>query len=116
MPASPRPDSGAVLPLLAVAGIGGLEALGLLVLAVLVLGASGLFFAACGLGLGWSAWALARRESWSRGPLLVAQLLLLALAWSHRSPYPLAATVIAGLAVIALVLLVLPTTTRALSR
>ena len=115
MLASHRPDSGAVWPALAAAGIGGLEALGFLTLAVAVLGASGLFFAACGVGLGWSARGLARRESWSRGPLLVTQLLLLALAWSYYRPYPLVAALVAGLAVAALLLLVLPATTRALT-
>ncbi len=115
MLASRRPDAGAAWPALAAAGIGGLEALGFLVLAAVVLGASGLFFAACGLGLGWSARGLTRRESWSRGPLLVAQLLLLALAWSYHRPYPLVAALVAGIAVVALVLLVLPATTRALT-
>ncbi len=115
MLASRRPDAGAAWPALAAAGIGGLEALGFLVLAAVVLGASGLFFAACGLGLGWSARGLARHESWSRGPLLVAQLLLLAVAWSYHRPFPLVAALVAGVAVVALVLLVLPATTRALT-
>ncbi len=73
------------------------------------------FFAACALGLAWCARGLVQRESWSRGPLLAAQLLLLALAWSYRQPYPVLAVAVATAAVLTLALLVLPSTTRALA-
>ncbi len=72
------------------------------------------FFAGCALGLAWCARGLVRRESWSRGPLLAAQLLLVALAWSYRQPYPVLSLAVAAAAVLTLVLLILPATTHAL--
>jgi len=40
------------------------------------------FFVLYGAGLGWCAWGFARLRSWSRGPIVLAQLLQLGLAWS----------------------------------
>ena len=72
------------------------------------------FFAVCALGLGWCALGLRRSQPWARGPLVVAQVLLLLLAWSYHQPYPLASAVVAGLAVLGLVLLLHPATSLAL--
>lgn len=41
-----------------------------------------LFFAAYGVGLIGCAWAVTRRVEWARGPILLAQLIQLGLAWS----------------------------------
>ena len=42
------------------------------------------FFALYGAGLVFCAWQVHRRESWARGPLAMAQLIQLGLAWSFR--------------------------------
>lgn len=42
------------------------------------------FFLVYGLGLGWCAWGLNHLRPWSRGPVLLSQLILLGLAWSSR--------------------------------
>jgi hypothetical protein len=41
-----------------------------------------LFFAIYGVGLIGCAWAVTRRVEWARGPILLAQLIQLGLAWS----------------------------------
>lgn len=43
-----------------------------------------LFFAACGAALLLCAWGLSRRATWSRSPVVLAQLIQLGLAWSFR--------------------------------
>jgi hypothetical protein len=51
----------------------------------IVLGLSGAgFFLVYGLGLGWCAWGMNHLRPWSRGPVLLSQLILLGLAWSSR--------------------------------
>lgn len=42
------------------------------------------FFAVYGVGLLLCAWQLARRQSWARSPIVLAQLIQLGLAWSFR--------------------------------
>jgi hypothetical protein len=44
-----------------------------------------LFFAVYGVGLGVFAWLLHRRQSWTRAPVVLAQLIQLGVAWSFRS-------------------------------
>ena len=44
-----------------------------------------LFFAVYGAGLGGFAWLLLRRQSWTRAPVVLAQLIQLGVAWSFRS-------------------------------
>jgi len=73
----------------------------------LVMGLStGLFFLAYGAGLTLCAWGMNTLRPWSRGPVLLAQLIWLGLAWNFRtgSTLPvaiflavLAALVLAGL-------------------
>jgi hypothetical protein len=43
-----------------------------------------LFFAAFGAALVGCAWGLTRSASWARGPVLIAQLLALGLAWNFK--------------------------------
>lgn len=61
----------------------------------MVMGVStALFFLLYGAGLAFCAWALIRRRSWARAPVVVAQLIQLAVAWSFRggSTTPVAIT------------------------
>jgi hypothetical protein len=62
------------------------------------------FFLVAALGLAWCAWSLWRVRRWARGPVVMAQLIQLGLAWNlwAGSTKPLSA----GLAVVALVVIV----------
>ena len=62
-----------------------------------------IFFLAYGGGLLACAWALRGRRSWARGPVVLAQLIQLGLAWSFRGSAPLA--LVLALAGVALVVL-----------
>ncbi len=42
------------------------------------------FFLAVGVGLAACSWGLSRIRSWARGPVLLAQLMALGLAWNFR--------------------------------
>jgi hypothetical protein len=76
-----------------------------------------LFFLAAAVGLGWCAWSLWKVRRWARGPVVMAQLIQLGLAWNlwAGSTKPLAI----GLAVVAVVVvlgLVHPASTEVLER
>lgn len=43
-----------------------------------------LFFLVYGAGLAFCAWTITRLRSWARAPIVVAQLIQLAVAWSFR--------------------------------
>lgn len=59
------------------------------------------FFALCGAALLFCAWSVTRLRAFARSPMLLAQLIILGLAWSFRGD---GTTLIAvGLAVVALV-------------
>ena len=103
-----------------------LEALVLVVLAVLELAnlrsirltmgvTTTVFFLVAAAGLAWCAWSLWKARRWARGPVVMAQLIQLGLAWNFRdAPTTLVAI---GLAVVALVVvagLLHPATTRVL--
>ena len=98
--------------IVAAAALAAAEAIALLVLAVLQLvgglggSAAGLavFFVLCGAGLGWCAWSLFGLSSWARAPIVLAQLIVLGLAWNGRHNVPLAVVllVVAALALIAI--------------
>ena len=73
------------------------------------------FFLAGGAALAWCAWSLWRVRRWARGPVVMAQLIVLGLAWNlwAGATRPLSA----GLAVVGLVViagLVHPASTRVL--
>lgn len=120
---APARPSGVVRGAAAVAALesGGFVALAVAELSVLVAERVSVavtttaFFGVCGVALGWCARGLHRLEPWARGPLVVAQLLLLAIAWTYSRPYAAAAAAVAVLAVVGLVLLLHPATTHALS-
>lgn len=82
----------------------------------LVMGVStALFFVAYGAAMVLCAWGISRLRTWARGPVLLAQLIWLGLAWNfrHGDTLPLAI----GLAVPAAVVLVgmlLPASVEAL--
>ncbi|GHJ59891.1 hypothetical protein NOK12_24090 [Nocardioides sp. OK12] len=71
------------------------------------------FFALFGLLLLACSWALTRTATWARGPLLLAQLIGLGLAWSFRGTWAVV-VVLALSSGIAIAGLVHPETMRAL--
>lgn len=73
------------------------------------------FFLGAGAALGWCAWALWRVRRWARGPVVMAQLILLGLAWNFRDASTIVLPV--SLALVALVViagLLHPATTQVL--
>jgi peptidoglycan/LPS O-acetylase OafA/YrhL len=113
-------------PLVVAAGLTSVEALmmtglGLLEIASLNSGrltmgvTTASFFLGAGVALAWCAWSLWRTRRWARGPVVMAQLIVLGLAWNlwDGATKPLSA----GLAVVALVViagLVHPASTQVL--
>jgi hypothetical protein len=103
-----------------------LEALALLALAIaalltvksdrLVLGATNAaFFCAYGAGLAVCARGLMRLRSWSRGPVVLAQLIQLGIAWSFVSRSTAWLSVLLAVpAALVLVVVLAPSTTSAL--
>ena len=103
-----------------------LEALGLLVLGVLELAnlrsirltmglTTSVFFLAAAAALGWCAWSLRNARRWARGPVVMAQLIQLGLAWNFRDVWTFVLPL--SLAVVALVVvagLLHPATTQVL--
>jgi hypothetical protein len=116
-PAQPPParDEAPVPPPLVVAcSLVALEAGALVVLGVLQVSSlqtsklamgitTALFFVAYGVGLGVFAWLLHRRQSWTRAPVVLTQLIQLGVAWSFRSGGTTAVSVV--LTVVAVVVL-----------
>jgi hypothetical protein len=96
-PPLPSPDQGRVpAPLVVAASLVAVEAVMLVVFGVVELRSiqtskltmgltTSLFFAVYGVGLGVCAWQLHRRQSWTRAPVVLAQLIQLGVAWSFRS-------------------------------
>lgn len=118
-PALPR-------PLLVAALVTALQALTLVVLAVLELAhlsgdrvtmgvTTTAFFLGFGAALGLCAWGLTRLAGWSRAPVVLAQLIQLGVAWGFRGgDTTLVAVVLAVSAVVALVGIFHPASTAAL--
>ena len=114
-------------PLLVAASLAGVEGLLLLGYAVLELASTdseraavglstALFFAAYGAALIWCAWGLSRLRSWSRSPVVLAQLIQLGVAWGFvGGDTTLVAVVIAAVAAIVLVGVFAPSSLDALS-
>ena len=75
----------AVVEAAALASLGVLE-IASLRLARLTMGATtAVFFIAAAVGLAWCAWSLWRVQRWARGPVVMAQLIQLGLAWNLRA-------------------------------
>ncbi len=130
MTEGPREPSGATAgnppPLTAAASLVGVQAVVLLILAVLEtanlvderrsMGLSvTVFFAAYGLVLVAAAWGLYRRAGWARGPVLITQLIMLGLAWNLRE-HAVVAIALAVCAGIVLAGMLHPDTLAALDR
>ena len=103
------------LPLVVACSLVGLEAVSLVVFGLvelrsletgkLTMGLStSLFFAVYGAGLAVFAWLLYRLQSWTRAPVVLAQLIQLGVAWSFRSGGTAVVSVL--LTVVAVVVLV----------
>lgn len=110
----PTPAGAAPAPLKVAASVVGLEALALVVFGVVeaatmtsaraTMGVTtAFFFLAYGLGLGACGLLLVRLRSWTRAPVVLAQLIQLGVAWSFRGGAGSAAS--AGLLVLAVVVL-----------
>jgi hypothetical protein len=103
----------------------GLEALSLVVYGLVQLPAltparatmvitSTLFFVVYGVALGVFGWQLSRLRSWTRAPVVLAQLIQLGVAWSFRgAPTTALAAVLAVVAVLVLVGVFHPASLRA---
>lgn len=113
-PPAPRARAGAPAPLVVAASLVVVEAVLLVVQGVIELVAlSGdrlamgvtttLFFLLYGSGLALCAWAVTRLKSWARAPIVVAQLIQLAVAWSFVGGGT--TLLAAGLAIVALLVL-----------
>ncbi|MEX0429482.1 hypothetical protein AB3X52_17835 [Nocardioides sp. DS6] len=106
------------------AALAAAEAAALIVLAILQfvsLGDGGtgvavawaVFFLLCAVGLGWCARGLLLLDSWARAPIVLAQLIMLGLAWDGRHRVGLA-IVLAVVAIAALVAVFHPASLNAL--
>lgn len=74
-----------------------------------------LFFVILGVGFCWVGWALTRRQTWARGPALLAQLIALGSAWSFWGADTLVVSLgLGALGVIGLVAMLHPESVRAL--
>jgi hypothetical protein len=61
------------------------------------------FFLVAGAGLAWGAWSLWKVRRWARGPVVMAQLIQLGLAWNFRDVWTVLLPL--SLALVALVVL-----------
>ena len=114
-PPEPSPDRAAVPPPLVVAAsLVAVEAAMLVVFGVVELRSletskltmgvtTSLFFGVYGAGLGFCGWQLYRLRSWTRAPVVLAQLIQLGVAWSFREGATTIVSVL--LTVVALVVL-----------
>lgn len=124
-PTEPAPTAGArPAPLVVAASLAAVEGAALLLLAALEaasieserlsLGLStAVFFLLVGAAVLACAWGLFRMAAWSRGPLLLTQLIALGLAWNVQD-LPLLAVVLVLVALVALAGMLHPDTMRAL--
>ena len=114
------------LPITLACALVSIQALVLLVCAVLVIAniggglatmgvTSAIFFLACAAGLGACAWGLWGLQSWARAPIVLAQAIALGLAWDSRHSSPVLAIVLGVLAVVGLVSVFHPRSIEALS-
>lgn len=113
------------LLLTAGAGVVALQALVLVLCAVLVLAETGgglaalgvstaVFFVVCAAALLACAWGLYARHSWARAPIVLTQLITLGLAWDARHATTVLAVVLAVLALLGLGCILHPASIAAL--
>jgi hypothetical protein len=72
-----------------------------------------IFFLVYGVALVACAWGLTRQEGWTRGPVLITQLIQLGLAWNLRDT-PLVAVALAATAAAVLAGMLHPATLKAM--
>ena len=73
------------------------------------------FFLVAAAGLAWCAWSLWKVRRWARGPVVMAQLIQLGLAWNFRDePTTLVAIGLAAAALVVVAGLLHPDTTQVL--
>jgi hypothetical protein len=126
-PPLPAPDQGPVpAPLRVACSLVALEAVSLVIFGVVELRSieaskltmgitTSLFFVVYGVGLAVFAWLLHRLQSWTRAPVVLAQLIQLGVAWSFRSGgTAFVAAVLAVTAVVTLAGIFHPASLRAL--
>jgi hypothetical protein len=94
----------AALEALVLAALGVLELASLRAVRLTMGVTTAAFFLAAAAGLAWCAWSLWRVRRWARGPVVMAQLIQLGLAWNlwAGSTKPISA----GLALVALITIV----------
>ncbi|CAN5481632.1 hypothetical protein BH10ACT10_BH10ACT10_08370 [soil metagenome] len=127
-PPLPAPDQGPVPASLQVAcSLVAVEAVSLVIFGLVELRSiesskltmgitTSLFFAVYGVGLAVFAWLLHRRQSWTRAPVVLAQLIQLGVAWSFRSGGTVfVAALLAVSAIVALAGIFHPASLRALA-
>ena len=84
---------------------------------VLMGATTALFFVAYGVALGFCAWGVRSLRTWSRGPVLLAELIWLGLAWNLRNSSVGAVAVAIGVsALVVLAGLLHPRSVEALNR
>lgn len=113
------------IPLLLAAGLVALQALLLVVTAVLALAnlggvaglgvSSAIFFLVCAAALVFCALALVRRQSWARAPIVLAELIELGLAWDAHHDAVWLAILLAVLALVGLGCIFHPASMEALA-
>lgn len=120
------PDRVPPPPLVVAAALTALLALALAVLGVLELAnlrairltmglTTSVFFLGAAVALAWCAWSLWRVRRWARGPVVMADLIVLGLAWNLRDVETLLLPVgLALVAVVGIAGLLHPATTAAL--
>ena len=119
MPAPPAPlvVSASIVTVEGVllAGYGVLEAAAISTGRVTMGATTAVFFLAYGVGLLACAWGLWRLHSWARGPVILAQLIQLGVAWSFRGgDTTLIAVALAVTALVVVVGVLHPASTQAL--
>jgi hypothetical protein len=111
-------------PLTVAASLVGIQATVLVALAVLELASvssermsmgvsTAVFFLVYGVVLGICAWSLTQQQGWTRGPVLITQLIQLGLAWNLRDA-PLVALMLAVTAGVVLAGMLHPATLKVL--
>lgn len=120
------PDTTPPPPLVVAASLVALEAFVLAALGVLELAnlrairltmglTTSAFFLLAAAGLAWCAWSLWKVRRWARGPVVMAQLIQLGLAWNFRdAPTTLIAIGLAAAALVVVAGLLHPATTAVL--